>query len=36
MTAPSETPATTLHHPAEVWEEPPVLTSRPTFASGRS
>ncbi|ESU42885.1 Hypothetical protein GSB_151284, partial [Giardia duodenalis] len=30
MTAPPETPATTLHHPAKHGEEPPILTSRPT------
>ncbi|ESU44513.1 Hypothetical protein GSB_151600 [Giardia duodenalis] len=29
-TARSETPATTLHHPAKHREEPPILTSRPT------
>ncbi|KWX11251.1 hypothetical protein QR46_4788 [Giardia duodenalis assemblage B] len=35
-TAPPETPTTTLHHPAKHGEELPILTSRPTFASGRS
>ncbi|ESU39867.1 Hypothetical protein GSB_155536, partial [Giardia duodenalis] len=30
-----ETPAATLHHPAKHGEEePPILSSRPTFASG--
>ncbi|ESU39988.1 Metalloprotease, insulinase family protein, partial [Giardia duodenalis] len=34
-TARSETPAATLHHPAKHGEEePPILSSRPTFASG--
>ncbi|KWX11067.1 hypothetical protein QR46_4981 [Giardia duodenalis assemblage B] len=36
-TTPSETPITTLHYLKKHGEEePPVLTSRPTFASGRS
>ena len=33
-TAPPETPTTTLHYLTKHGEEPPILTSRPTFASG--